>query len=70
MKKRSPNLLFLLLLSSSLLVFSYINFCPSICDPSLASSATIIDVSKDMVRLPEFEIAINAIKAVIDFIRP
>lgn len=70
MKKRSPNLLFMLLLLSSILVFSYINFCPSVSDSALVSSGNLVEVSKDMVSLPEFEIVINTLKAVIDFIRP
>jgi len=70
MKKRSPNLLFMLLVFSSMVVFSYINFCLSVSDPVLASSGNFMDVSKEMLRIPEFEIVINTIKAVIDFIRP
>lgn len=70
MKKRTPNLLFMSLLLCSLIIFSYFNFCPSVNASELLSSGHLIDVSKDMVRLPEFEVVSNAIKAVIDFIRP
>jgi len=70
MKKRTPNLLLLLLLLSSMLVFFYINFCPSVNEPGVLASSNLMGVSKEMVRLPEFEMVSDAIKAVINFIRP
>ncbi|MDZ4707887.1 MAG: hypothetical protein SH818_05740 [Saprospiraceae bacterium] len=70
MKKRTSNLLLILLLLSSMLVFFYINFCPSVTETGVLASDNLIDVSRDMVLLPEFEMVSDAIKAVIDFIRP
>lgn len=70
MKKRTPNLLFMLLVFSSVIVFSYFNFCPSAGESGLNAANRLMEVPKEIVLLPEFEMVINAAKAVIDFIMP
>lgn len=70
MKKRSPNLLFVLIIGLSLIVFSYLNWCPSTVDLVNDSPSSLLEVSRGMLRIPEFEMVMRFAEKVIDFMRP
>lgn len=69
MKNRAPKFAVILLLSFSLLVFTYINFCPSAgvnpIDPN-----TMISDARESFKMPEIDAASKVIKAIIGFIFP
>ncbi len=70
MKKRSPKLLFVLVLGLSMFVFSYLNWCPSTMNIVNDTPSSLLEVSRGMLRIPEFEMVLRFAEKVIDFVRP
>jgi len=70
MKKRSPNMLFVLALAFSFVVFSYLNWCPSTSEALSGSPSSLLEVSRGILRIPEFEMVMRFAEKVIDFVRP
>jgi len=69
MKNRTPKSAVILLLSFSLLVFAYINFCPSVGENGLDPNILLVD-AKQSFKMPEIDAALKVIKAVVGFIFP
>lgn len=69
MKNRTPKSAVILLLSFSLLVFAYINFCPSLGENTLDANILLVD-AKESFTMPEIDAALKVIKAVVGFIFP
>lgn len=63
-------MLFALVVGMSLLVFSYLNWCPSTMDIVNDSPSSLLEVSRGMLRIPEFEMVMRFAEKVIDFVRP
>ena len=69
MKMRSPKSVFILVLIFNVIVFAYINFCPSVGHVSTDQNY-LVNVSQEILKLPEMEIIVKACKMVISFIFP
>ncbi len=63
-------MLFALIIGLSLFVFSYLNWCPSTMNIVQDSPSSLLEVSRGMLRIPEFEIVMRFAEKVIDFVRP
>jgi len=67
MKNRAPKFAVILLLSFSLFVFTYFNFCPSVGVSTIHPNALLAD-AKENFTMPEIDAAVKVIKAVVGFI--
>ena len=63
-------MLFVLVIGLSLFVFSYLNWCPSTMNIVHDSPSSLLEVSRGMLRIPEFEMVMRFAEKVIDFVRP
>lgn len=63
-------MLFALIIGLSLFVFSYLNWCPSTMNIVQDSPSSLLEVSRGMLRIPEFEMVMRFAEKVIDFVRP
>lgn len=63
-------MLFVLVLGLSMFVFSYLNWCPSTMNIVNDTPSSLLEVSRGMLRIPEFEMVMRFAEKVIDFVRP
>lgn len=63
-------MLFVLVLGLSMFVFSYLNWCPSTMNIVNDTPYSLLEVSRGMLRIPEFEMVMRFAEKVIDFVRP
>lgn len=63
-------MLFVLVLGLSMFVFSYLNWCPSTMNIVNDTPSSLLEVSRGMLRIPEFEMVLRFAEKVIDFVRP
>jgi hypothetical protein len=70
MKQRTPRFAFILALIISAIIFTYLNYCPSVGQQIMNNPAYVINVSQEILKLPEVEFIAKACKMVVGYLFP
>lgn len=70
MKQRTPRFAVILILLSSAVMFTYLNYCPSVGHQLMRDPAYMINVSQEILKLPEVEFIAKACRVVVSYLFP